>query len=384
MEPSTDTAPVDVLTPLRAIVPPDSEVAHSEAAREVVVRHLDEFHADDQTTVDNTLLGNRYLCRGGTLLIPGPTGVGKSSFTYQLGIQSALGKPFFGIRPSRALRVLVIQAENDDGDIAEIRDGIFRGLNLTPEDQAQACRQVQIVCETIATGWDFIALVERLVAKHKPDLLIIDPLFAYCGCDVSDQGSMSVFLRNGLNPVLQDHRCGLILVHHSNKPLSGRAKPDWKAGDFAYLGSGTAELANWARAVMVIRSIGSHKVFEVILAKRGKRAGLVDDEGEPLYSFRTKHSSAIICWEPATDDDDIAPGKKPRPGIEDIHDLIPEMGTITQAKLRNAASLIGVGQNRLRDILDELVDDKRVLVHETPRSGTRPAISYSRSQERHE
>ena len=45
---------------------------------------------------------------------------------------------------------------------------------------------------------------------------------------------------------------------------------------------GTAELANWARAVVVIRSIGAHTVFEIVLGKRGKRAGLRTDDGDPV------------------------------------------------------------------------------------------------------
>ena len=377
MDTLTDTKPVDIITPLRAIVPSDADAVPAEPTREIIVRHLNEFHADDETAAANTLLGNRYLCRGGALLIPGPTGIGKSSFAYQAGILWALGKPFHGIRPSRPLRVLIVQAENDDGDVAEIRNGVFRGLNLTDDEQAEACRQIQVVCETVATGLDFIALLEQLVAKYKPDIVIIDPLFAYCGCNVSDQEHISQFLRNGLNPILQQGKCGLVLVHHTNKPAQGREKADWKAGDFAYLGSGTAEIANWARAVIGIRSIGSHKVFEIVLGKRGKRAGLVDDEGEPIYSFYAKHAAVGICWEPASDDDLAAPGKTTRPGKDAVLALIPDEGDIGQAKLLNAASDVGVGKNRCRDLLAELLEDHRVYEWRTPRPGTNDAKSYS-------
>ncbi len=383
MKPETDTAEID-LQPLRETVNANAgtnaEPIPAAAQREIIVRHLNEFRADDEHAVKNTLLGSRFICRGGALLIPGPTGIGKSSFTYQAGVQWGRGKPFFGIRASRPLRVLIVQAENDDGDMAEIRDGIFRGLNLTADEQAEACQQIQVVCETIATGIDFIALLEQLVAKDKPDLVIIDPLFAYCGCNVSDQERMSKFLRNWLNPVLQAHGCGLILVHHTNKPKSGREKPDWQAGDFAYLGSGTTEIANWARAVIGIRSVGSHKVFEIVLGKRGKRAGLVDDEGEPIYSFYAKHAAVGICWEPANEADAV-PGKTPRPGKEALLELIPDEGSITMIKLLNVASDKGIGKNRCRDLLAELLEDHRVYEWQTPRPGTNPLKSYSRQRQ---
>jgi hypothetical protein len=35
------------------------------------------------------------------------------------------------------LKILIIQAENDEGDMAEMRDGVVAGLgNLTPAEQA--------------------------------------------------------------------------------------------------------------------------------------------------------------------------------------------------------------------------------------------------------
>jgi hypothetical protein len=269
----------------------------------VVVRTLDKFGADPAETIAKTLFGIRWLCRAGSLLLVGPTGIGKSSFALQFGTMAALGRPFFGIAAASKLKVLIFQAENDDADIGEMRDGIFRGLALSPEEQAEACRNIIVICESVATGPAFVALVARVVAEHKPDLIIIDPLFAYLGDSVTEQKAVSVFLRNGLNPILQEHGCGLVLIHHTNKPKAGREKPDWQAGDMAYLGAGTAELANWSRAVMAIRSIGSHSVFMVELGKRGRRAGLVDEEGKPAYSFPIKHAERGIHWEPAGEDD---------------------------------------------------------------------------------
>ncbi len=268
----------------------------------VIVRTLDQFKLDDET-IAKTLAGLRWLCRGGSLLLCGPTGIGKSSFRMQAAVSWALGLPFFRIKSTGKLKVLVFDGENNDGDVAEMRDGIFRGLEVSKEQQAEAGQQIIVVCESSLTGDDFVALVREQVAKHKPDLLVIDPLFAYLGDSVNEQRAVSAFLRNGLNPILQEHGCGLVLVHHTNKPKSGKEKPDWQAGDLAYLGAGTAELANWARAVMSFRSVGSHSVFEIVLPKRGRRAGLVNEEGEPVYSFHVKHSAVGICWETATEDD---------------------------------------------------------------------------------
>jgi hypothetical protein len=345
-----------------------------------VVRTLDQFVVDPESN-GGCLLGNRWVCRNGGLLFAAPTGIGKTTFVLQASIKWSLGLDHFGIKPSGKLRVLIIQAENDDGDIAEIRAGIFRGLKLDEQKQAKACAAIQVVCESSATGANFVALVARLVAEHKPDLVVIDPLFAYLGDAVNEQKAVSAFLRNGLNPILQEHGCGLILVHHTNKPATGKEKPDWRAGEFAYLGAGTAELANWARAVIAIRSLGSHTIFVVELGKRGRRAGVVNDNGEPLYRFYIKHAERGICWETASNDDFVTQGKRPAKTADDLYRLFPTTGDVPQGKLFESARLAGIGKHLARDLLDELIEQKRIFIWFKPRPGTRPARSYSRQEQ---
>jgi hypothetical protein len=358
-------------------------ILNAEVVREAIVRTLDQFVVDEETDGGN-LLGKRWLCRRGGVLVAAPTGIGKSTFQIQASINWALGRDHFGIKPSGKLRILIIQAENDDGDIAEIRDGIFVGLNLSEEARAEACAAIEVVCESAVTGANFIALVRRLVAQHRPDLIIIDPFFAYLGDSVSEQKAVSAFLRNGLNPILQEYGCGVVLVHHTNKPKTGREKPDWQAGDYAYLGAGTAEIANWARAVMVIRSIGSYTVFSVELGKRGRRAGLVNDDGEAIYSFYIKHArTGGICWEAATDDDFVSQGKGTAKTTDDIYRLLPMEGDISQARLLESAKIAGIGINLARELIDELIDERpqRAFLWLTKRPGTRPEKSYSRQEQ---
>ena len=70
------------------------------------------------------------------------------------------------------------------------------------------------------------------------------------------------------------------------------------SGDLSYLGAGSAELANWHRAVMVLQrdqpaedyTGPEQHHYTLRLAKRGGRAGLKDELGDfttvrPPYSF---------------------------------------------------------------------------------------------------
>jgi hypothetical protein len=109
-------------------------------------------------------------------------------------------------------------------------------------------------------GTTFWGRVRLLLAEHKPDILWIDPSFAYIGGNASAQEVVSVFLRNGLNRLLREYDCGGVVIHHTNKPPTGTEKSKWAAGDFAYLGAGSAEWANWARAVL---AFAQHFVTEI-------------------------------------------------------------------------------------------------------------------------
>lgn len=265
------------------------------------IRPIGEFKLPPKHD-DQELLKHRFLCRGGALLLVGPTGIGKSSFVMQGAIKWSLGKDFFGIQAAGPMKVLMVQAENDDGDIAEMRDGVYRGLRasgqLSDEDPAAIADRIAVVCEDSRTGREFGAALDGLLGAWQPDLVIIDPALAYLGGDALKQADVTLFCRNILNPLIHRHKCGLILVHHTNKPPRGEEKSDWKAGDLAYLGQGAADWANWARAVVAIRAKGSHSVYELCLGKRGRRAGWQDGDSKPLFVKDIAHARepGIICW----------------------------------------------------------------------------------------
>ena len=174
---------------------------------------------------------------------------------------------------------MIIQAENDEGDLAEMRDGILKGIELGEKWDS---KNLLICTEDSRTSEEFTSTLEGLIKLHKPDLVIIDPLLAYVGGNVLEQEVMSKFLRNQLNPILHEHLCGCIIIHHTNKP--SKEKSDGSASDSAYAGSGSAELANWPRGVICLYSTKNHGLFELILAKRGNRVGWKGKNGEKVYS----------------------------------------------------------------------------------------------------
>jgi len=298
------------------------------------------------------LLKDRFLCKGGGLLMCGQTGAGKSSFNMQALVSWALGKGCFGIEPPRPLTSLLVQAENDSVDIAEFRDGVFGGLQLTDEERASLRGRIHVVRENARTAAEFVMHTLRpLMERHRPDLLWIDPALAYLGGESNSQRDVGLFLRNLLNPLLTEFRCAVVVVHHGNKPPSGQQKPQWQAGDYAYLGGGSAEWANWARAVLVIRSIGSEEIFELRAAKRGRRLLWTDKDGNfTSHKFIAwSKDRKTICWR-VPDPEEVAEfestGKPGRPRKLEVVDLLH---CIAANPGKNQSFIVDAVRARLKD-----------------------------------
>jgi len=62
----------------------------------------------------------------------------------------------------------------------------------------------------------------------------IDPFQAYAGGDVVDPVVTKAFLRDGLNPILEEFNCAAIICHHTPKPT--RDTSNWRGSDWMYAG----------------------------------------------------------------------------------------------------------------------------------------------------
>jgi len=309
------------------------------------------------------LLKTGFLCRGAALLLAGPTGVGKSALAMQFKIAWAIGQPVFGIEPTRPLKSLLVQAENDEGDLFEMKQGVLAGLNLTPAQRKAAESNVITIQEDRRTSLTFCdEVLVPLLKEHKPDLLWIDPMFAYIGGNASGQEHVTPFLRNMLNPLIREAQCGLVAVHHTNKPPTGKEKSSWAGSDLAYVGSGSIEWANWSRAVLALRSLGSHDVYELIAAKRGARLGWLNDDGSRSFARTIAHwrEPGVICWRDAEPNEAGKTGRPKSNDADELLALLPRAGLSTSEWKAKAASEDGISKSTFYRLKKELEKAKRI------------------------
>lgn len=256
----------------------------------------------DTANDTDSVLGDRWLCRGASCLWIGQTGIGKSAIAMQMAIYWAMAKPCFGIKPAKPLKSLFIQAENDTGDLAEMFQGVLTGvgseidLNTAYEGIKE---NLVFMRDCVNLGEKFASSAEKQIEYHKPDLVWVDPLLSFVGDDTSRQQTMSIFLRNLLNPIALKTGVIWMVMHHTGKPTSdSKARSHWTDHDMSYLGLGSSDMMNWARAINVLLPIkDSDGAFKLLLSKRGKRAGARSLTHEYTNSLYLRHAEKGIFWE---------------------------------------------------------------------------------------
>ncbi len=263
----------------------------------------DLVHCDFKNDPD-ALIGyeKRFLSKGGSWMIIGPSGIGKSTLITSLCLHAAAGATWHGLTFRYPLKTFVIQAENDPGDLGEMLHGAFASIR-SEFDKAQIAnvgknlffRQV-----TDKTGEKFVRWLEEFVRETQAQLVIIDPLLSFVGDDISQQKVASKFFREWLQPMLERTGVIVVLVHHTGKPSRDKdAQKGWNSSDFSYIGLGSSEIVNWPRAVSVLIHAKQEKVFNFKNCKRGNRAGMVDQfKGYICEDIYLRHgSSGTLSWE---------------------------------------------------------------------------------------
>ena len=262
-----------------------------------LIRSLDSFKYPQND--ENCLIGvtGRYLGRGGSLLIPAPAGIGKSTASYQMAACWGTGRDFLGMKPGKAWRVLIVQVEDDEGDVGEMMESIRQGMNFTQECAALLRKNVFIIRDRVNIGDEFHAALHRYVRHTRPDIVIINPLMRYCP-GLSKEEIAGPFLSR-LDALADEFGFAIVAFHHTPKPPlkdESKGKPMKKeAIDRQYTAFGSSALTNWPRAIINIAGVrgtdGKAYVFQ--FDKRGGRAGIQVDKAQGA-GFRKEFVKELV------------------------------------------------------------------------------------------
>jgi hypothetical protein len=214
--------------------------------------------------------------------------------------------------------------------------------------------------------------------------VILDPALSYIGGDANNQEVVGGFLRGVLNPLLAAYQCGVIVVHHTAKP-STRDNGGKLATDFAYAGTGSAEWANWSRAVLVFSAKDDSGLRELRIGKRF-RLGWKDATGKScatrllrqsaegsaiFYQELSKEETIMRCSDVSADMKLLGSGLLPEPGK-----------SVEKATLIALAAAHRVcGRDKMqKEVIPLLINEGYLELMEVPRKGARAEIHLKRTQ----
>lgn len=302
------------------------------------IKKISDFQIPEEND-PSILLGNRWLNRGDAGILTSTSGMGKSSIQLQQAVLWSLGRDAFGIKPNGKLRSLIIQAEDSDGDIGEVWASIVHKLKLGEAERKEVGERVLVVTDRVNRGSKFIAALRSKIKKHKPDLVWINPLQAFMDGDIKDSKDLGDFLRAGLNSLNEPPTFGYIVIHHTTKPVTSEDnKRQWN--EIMYDMAGGADLINWARFINILKPTENEGEFNLVLAKRGRRAEVqkkveqgAGERYETITSIPLKHCSElldlpgrkkkmpVIFWEPREVSASQAASERLVKKTEKLHDF---------------------------------------------------------------
>jgi hypothetical protein len=248
----------------------------------------------------NMLLGSDdYLGRGGGMLFVSHAGAGKSSWALDACMTWGLGEPWMGIKCAQPIKSLIVQSEDSDRYIGKIFGSFAHVKKLDSHKTEQLSKNVVMVRLKGVSGEKFFIELKRLVEEHKPDLVVINPLYLYADGDISRSEYAQPFLMN-LDAINKEERFAYILIHHTGKPTqknNGKRVEveDWES---AYMGFGSSYLANWPRATVLLEPVaGEIGRYQIKLGKGGLNAGVTKEVAqgvairhEPTTRIAIRHS----------------------------------------------------------------------------------------------
>lgn len=236
-----------------------------------------------------------YLARGKLTLLDGDPGVGKSLLTIDLAARLSRGGAMPAGEPAgRPHTVLLLNAEDPAADTtrprAEAAGGDLERLHVVPLEDREAPLHLPACLPDL----------HQLVARHRADLLVIDPLMAFLPPHVS--AGVDQCVRTALTPLArlaERTGCGVLLVRHLRKDGGGAIRR----------GQGSMGIVGAARTGLLAGPHPADPTLNVLAVSKSNVAGEVPSLGYRIVSGA--NGLPVVQWARPVDLTADAVGGKP-------------------------------------------------------------------------
>ncbi len=268
-----------------------------------------------------------YLLRGAVTVLSGASSVSKSTLAVGWAVSLALHQPLHRFVPHQACKVLVYNVEDDASEQRRRFSAVLRQFGAASSALAGKVMRVgphqvgTLLAKDLENNGAMgptAAMVELqdLVARFRPDVLILDPLVELHTAEENDNGAlrgiMAQFRTMAANPVpgCPEHKMAVAIVHHARKGAA-QATP----GDTDTL-RGASSIVGAARIVVTVAGMTEAEAQGFGLSVDQRRSHFRVDSGKSNYSptheaewyQRVEYEldngdlvAAPVAWEPPVD-----------------------------------------------------------------------------------
>ena len=229
-----------------------------------------------------------YLIRGEITYEAAPGGIGKTAHTIGMAVEIATGTEVLGEKIwGRDLKVLNINGEDGGAEINRRVHAFclahahkLAGQDLgrlyvvgvdDPRAKSLSCLHVNDRGATVLNkaGFDVQSALEAL----RPDVLILDPLVAFCGGGNMNDNAVMALVSRELKRLAAKFDCAILINHHTRKGSRGNDS----AAEAEEI-SGASSIVNLARRALRLKTMtdSEAKLFGVLPSEQWRYLKLVD------------------------------------------------------------------------------------------------------------
>jgi len=256
-----------------------------------------------------------YLIRGQVSLLAGAGGAGKSMLSLGYAVSLVLGKPWGRFQPRHQCRVLVFNAE-DDGAEQRLRlsaalrqwdvDPKALGESLIRAGYDEAAPLIDYDPSTgLASPTAAMVEVEEQITKHKPDVVVFDPLVELHTAGENDNQALRAVIAQFRGLAKRHQHASLILLHTRKGSSQAHGDADSIRGAGAIVGAGRVALTCCVMTPDEARDLGlpenAHQHFFRVDGAKSNYAPLRDAEWYERVDYildNGEQVSGAVPWTP--------------------------------------------------------------------------------------
>lgn len=296
------------------------------------------------------------LQRKSIMVVGGISKQGKSIFVLNMGLSLATKKPFllqFNIPNPQ--RVLYVQAEISERSMQKRLIKLAEAESISSDILNDNLVLINDKGIKLDRARD-LKTIGQIVDHYKIDVLIIDPMYKFHSGDENKASDMTRFF-DGLDTLVSDFNCSIVLVHHFGKP----SQDNKRHGAMQLRGS--IAIFDYADSYISLNRKSGNEPRNYIKATFELRN---DEDPNPLYLYRNPDT----LWYEVLGDQ-----SQSKVTIHDVVTVLTDMGG--QGKRQEVAERLkqrtGAGKRIIIDILVKAENLKKVLSDELPGQG-RPKV----------